>query len=89
MPGRAAVEENVVIPQLVFWAEKGTFFLSSSSEVQPLLSPALQVLGMTENKIILTDESLKLSHSWEIGGIQCLCGDTSPCPCLVFAEQMQ
>lgn len=87
MPGRAAVEENVVIPQLVFWAEKGTFFLSSSSEGQPLLSPAL--LGMTENKIILTDVSLELSHSWETGGIQCLCGDTSPCPCLVFAEQMQ
>lgn len=28
-------------PRLVFWAEKGAFFLSLSSEVQPLLSPAL------------------------------------------------
>lgn len=32
--------ENVVIPQLVFWAEKWTFFLCLFSEVQPLLSPA-------------------------------------------------
>lgn len=28
-------------PRLVFWAEKGTFFLSLSSEVQLLLSPSL------------------------------------------------
>lgn len=30
---------------------EGTFSSSLSSEVQPLLSPALQVLNMTENKI--------------------------------------
>lgn len=46
-----AVEENIVIPQLVFCTEKETFSLGSPSEVQPLLSPALQVLNMTENKI--------------------------------------
>lgn len=46
---------------------------------------------MTENKIILTDKSLDLAHSWETGEIWflCLCSVMSLSPCLVFAEQMQ
>lgn len=66
-------------------------FLQRCSHCSPQHWSALQVLNMTEYKIILTDKSLNLPHSWETREIRflCLCSDMSPCPCLVFAEQMQ